>query len=41
MHAAGSGEDEEGNVALETRCDQCGRTEDELDTEIEQGQGAP
>jgi len=41
IHAAAAGEDEEGTVALETRCDQCGRTEDALDTETELGQGAP
>lgn len=42
MHAAGGGEeDEDGNVWLETRCDQCGRSEEQLDTETELGYGAP
>jgi len=41
IHAAAGEEDEEGNVVLATLCDQCGRTEEELDTETELGQGAP
>jgi hypothetical protein len=32
MHAAGgSEEDTEGNIQLTTRCDRCGRSEDQLD----------
>ena len=32
MHAAaGDGEDPDGNVLLVTECDQCGRSEDQLD----------
>jgi hypothetical protein len=32
MHAAGGPEEEtDGNVQLTTRCDQCGRSEDQLD----------
>jgi len=32
MHAAGGAEkDTDGNVLLTTRCDRCGRSEDELD----------
>ena len=32
MHAAGGGDqDGDGNVELTTRCDRCGRSEDQLD----------
>jgi len=31
MHAASADEDADGTIHLTTRCDQCGRTEDELD----------
>jgi hypothetical protein len=41
IHAAAGEEDEDGNVALETRCDSCGRTEGELDRETELGERAP
>ena len=41
IHAAPGEADEEGDVALETCCDHCGRTEEGLDTEIELGLGAP
>jgi hypothetical protein len=30
IHAAGTDEDDEGDVALITRCDRCGRSEAEL-----------
>lgn len=30
MHAAAGEEDEDGNVLLLTKCDRCGRTEEEL-----------
>jgi hypothetical protein len=34
IHAAGGEEeDEDGNVLLTTQCDQCGRSEDELEQE--------
>ncbi len=39
--AAGPEEDEDGNVMLTTRCDQCARSEEQLDVETELGQGAP
>jgi len=42
VHAAGGPEeDEDGNVVLTTLCDQCGRSEEQLDVETELGQGAP
>jgi hypothetical protein len=31
MHATAAEEDEDGTAQLATRCDQCGRSEDQLD----------